>query len=97
MKLTGGPCCQREGAVREGGRRVADGRGQAVSVRERRAELGRLGRGEGTGSAGARGWLGRIRRSRGREESFSFFSFSNSFLFLFLFLFLFPLNKKFSK
>jgi hypothetical protein len=97
-KLTGGPCCQREGAVREGGRRVADGRGQAVSERERRAELDRLGRGEGKGSAGARGWLGRIRPSRGRGESFSFFfSFSNSFLFLFLFLFLFPLNQKFSK
>ena len=29
--------------MREGGRGVADGRGQAVSERERRAELGRLG------------------------------------------------------
>jgi hypothetical protein len=54
-------------------------------------------RGGERGRAGARGWLGRIRPSRGRGESFSFsfsFSNSNSFLFLFLFLFLFSFGTK---
>jgi hypothetical protein len=53
-----GPGCQQEEAAREGGGRDADGRGQAVSEREWRAELGRLGRGGGKGSAGVRGLVG---------------------------------------
>jgi hypothetical protein len=49
-------------------------------------ELGRLGRGEGGRSAGARRGLGQIRPSRGGFFSFSdFYFFSFPFLLLFLF------------
>jgi hypothetical protein len=78
---------ERERREREGGKSLT---GEA-KLSARRAELGRLGRGEGKGSAGARSWLGRIRPSRGGGESFSFsflFLISNSFLFLFLLLFI---------
>jgi hypothetical protein len=53
-----------------------------------RAELGRLGRGEGGESAGARRGLGQIRPSRGGFSfSFSdFYFFSFPFLLLFLFI-----------
>jgi hypothetical protein len=81
---------EREQRERKGGESLTGG----ARLSARRATLGRLGRGEGEGSAGVRNWLGRIRPSRG-GFSFSFlFLISNSFLFLFLFLFLFPLNQK---
>jgi hypothetical protein len=86
-ELTGGPELPERGSSARGRGRVADGRGQAVSEKERRAELGRLGRGEGKGSAGLVGPDSAEPRE-GREFLF-FFPFSNSFLFLFLFLFLF--------
>jgi hypothetical protein len=65
---------EREWREREGGKSLT---GEA-KLSARRAELGRLGRGEGKGSTGARSWLGRIRPSRGGGREFLFFfSFSD--------------------
>jgi hypothetical protein len=96
-KLTGGTWLPARGSGARGRGRAADGRGPDVSERERRAELGRLGRGERWGArARGVGWAGFGPAGGGGEFSFSF-SNSNSFLFLFLFcffLFLFPLRPK---
>jgi hypothetical protein len=90
-----GPEGQWVGVARERGWGGADGRGPAVSWRERRADWAAWAGREG-GNAGAASWAG-IRPSRVRGEGFPF-SFLILILFLFLFyfcvfLFLFPLTK----
>jgi hypothetical protein len=84
-----GPSCQGEGAAREGGRQVADGRGQAVSgVRGVRSWAAWAGRGEGKRGRAELGGPDSAQPRGGFSFSFLFL-ISNSFLLFFLFLFLF--------
>jgi hypothetical protein len=70
-----GPSCQRDGAAREGGKRVADGRGQVLSE-ARGARSWAAWAGERVGESASAAWLvGPDSAQPRRGEGFSFFFF----------------------